>query len=266
MSFFKFLVCGLAFLTPHLSHAELRFAQPQNLTSIAEAPLDLDELRYRMNNLEKFVQDDGLELLIGQTNYDIDLDDHLILACGRSAELDGIFRKHGHRQHLVQADELDAFKACVKGVFSFSDNQLPFEGYGYLKRFDDRYVERVVRMAYRCGYRTDESLANLALATWLLPISDVQESHRFRCYGDRYSWASGLPQGNFLAGADIAMDILGPFSVFQDWGLAQKYIAYRKIVRNNRERMICEEAFETPLANEFSYDEKIELLRDADCI
>lgn len=266
MRFLRILVCGFALLTPHLSHAELRFAQPQNLTSNAETPLDLEELRYRINNLEEYVQDDDLELLISQTNYDIDLEDYLMPACGQSAELDEIFRKHVHRQHLLPADEIEVFKICVMGVFSFSDNQLPFEGYGYMKRFDERYIERVVRLAYRCGYRTDESLANLALATWLLPISDVQRSHRFRCYGDRYSLTLGAPQGNFLAGADIVMDNLGPFSVFQDWDLAQKYIAYRNIVQTNRERMICEETFDILLTDEFSYDEKIEMLRDGDCI
>lgn len=266
MVFLRILVCGVAFLAPHLSHADLKFNQPQNLTSTADTPLDLEELRYRLDNLEKHLQDDNLELLIGQTNYDIDLNGRLVLACGQTDELDDIFRKHGHRLHQLAAHEIDVFKNCVRGVFALSDKSLPFEGYGYLKRFDDRYIERVARMAYRCGYRTEVTLANIALATWLLPASDVQESYRFRCYGDRHSWAHGLPEGNFLAGADIVVDSLGPFSVFQDWELAQRYVAYRKIVLANRQRMICEEAFGMPLATDFSYDEKVALLRDADCI
>ncbi|WP_299928310.1 hypothetical protein [uncultured Pelagimonas sp.] len=265
MSFFRILIGCLVFFAPHLSHAEVDFTQPKNLTSIAETPLDLEELRYRMENLERYVRDDGLELLIGQTNYDIDLDEHLIPACGQTAELAAIFDKYGHLQDLLLADETEVFTTCIRGVFSFSDNQLPFEGYGFLKRFDASYVERVAKLAYLCGYRTDESLSNLAFATWIQPISDVQRSFRFRCYGDRYSLGSGTPHGNFLAGADVVMDNLGPYSVFQDWEITQRYIAYRNIVLTNRERLICEDDIETPLSNEFSYDDKVELLRDGDC-
>lgn len=267
MNFPRILVGILAFVAPHLSHAELSFARPQHLTSVAETPLDLGELRHRMDNLGEYVEDDGLELLIGQTNYDVNLDDYIVEACGQRAELAAIFANHGHRQHLLSDDEFEVLKTCVEGVFSFSDNQLPFEGYGYLKRFDNYYVKRVVRLAYRCGYRTYESLSNLALATWLQPISEVQRSYRFRCYGDRYSGAAaGFPRGNFLAGADIAMDNLGPFSVFQDWETARKYIAYREIVLNNRGRLLCESEIEVPLSNDFDYTDKIELLRDGNCI
>ncbi len=175
-------------------------------------------------------------------------------------------KKHGHRKHLLEPEDLEVFKSCVTGVFSFSDNQLPFEGYGYLKRFDDHYVERVAKMAYLCGYRTDESLSNLALATWLQPISDVQRSDRFRCYGDGFSWASTHPIGNFLAGADIAMDNLGPFSVFQDWETARKYIAYREIVLKNRLRSLCESDMKVLFSEDFDYFDVLEFLRSGDCI
>ncbi|MEM9581825.1 MAG: hypothetical protein AAGA08_01810 [Pseudomonadota bacterium] len=218
-----------------------------------------------MDNLEDYVQDEGLELLISQTSYDIDLDEHLLPACGQTAELAAIFDNNRHQQNRLLADEIEVFTTCITGVFSFADNQLPFEGYGFLKRFDDLYVERVAKLAYLCGYRTDVSLSNLALATWIQPISDVRGSDRFRCYGDRYSWGSGSPQGNFLAGADIVMDNLGPYSVFHDWKIAQRYIAYRNIVQTNRQRLICEDDIEIPLSNDFSYDDKVELLREGDC-
>lgn len=125
----------------------------------------------------------------------------------------------------------------------------------------------VARLAYRCGYRSEKSLVNFALAAWLNPVSDVERSYRFRCYGDRYSWPyRQFPEGNFLAGADIAMDTLGPYSVFQDLELAQKYIAYRDMVHNNRQRLICEGDIELSLSDGLSVDQLIERLRRSGCI
>ncbi len=267
MKYIRVLICLWAVLVSQFASAELSFPIPDNITSTADTLLDLDELRHRMDNLDEYVQDDSLELVISQLNYSIDLDGYLFAACNKSDELEAIFEAHGHYKYRLSTEEIEVFTSCIKGVFAFSDQNLPFRAYGYLQRFDEQYVERVASLAYRCGYRSEKSLANFALAAWLHHISDVEKSYRFRCYGDKYSRPLGQRQeGNFLAGADVVMDALGPYSVFQDWELAQKYFAYRKIVRNNRQRLLCEDDIGLSLSDELSFDEIIGLLRHTGCI
>jgi len=101
-----------------------------------------------------------------------------------------------------------------------------------------------------------------SISIWLVHIADIREDPRFICLGDLDSSHSYNESGFAFGVRRIADEILFYHAAFGNWPDTQRFMQYRKMIRENKRNDICREILKEPYEDQ---ELQISLLADNDC-
>ncbi|NJN35798.1 MAG: hypothetical protein HC794_00590 [Nitrospiraceae bacterium] len=214
------------------------------LNTVGGAKISPEALSRLIEELPEESNLSDLNLVVIPKEYDTAILEGSAKRCGNSVEFSTFFARHHFEQRTLAKEEVVLLTSCIKSVFRHLDQSLDFQGDGYFLRLDTEYVHHLAIEAYKCGYRSQETVSLFSVAVWLLGYREVTEDERYRCIGDLDSFGTYSLESLQFGVEAISSEALFLRSALKSWSDVRKYLALKQLILRNRHIEACRSILE----------------------